>query len=137
MNSFIRSMKWIMLVCGLLTVTMFQAAISPQEWQQQTFGTAIAMSDPLPQIVVRNWGVLVGLIGLMLIYGAFNEANRKMVLVVASVSKGAFVALVLLYGQQLLDSQIRVGVIVDTIMVIVFVAYLIATFKQPRVYAGE
>ena len=45
------------------------------------FGETI--DGPLAKIVVRNWGALIGLVGLMLIYGAFSEANRRMALIVA------------------------------------------------------
>lgn len=71
--------------------------------------------------------MLIGLIGLMLIYGAFNEGHRRMALLVAAASKAAFVALVLSLGRQFLEFQVGMAIVVDSIMVVLFVAYLVAT----------
>jgi len=124
---FIRSFKWVMIVSGLLTSTMFYAAFSPVAAQQSIFGEAI--DGAVAQIVVRNWGVLIGLIGLMLIYGAFSDTHRRIVLLVAATSKITFIALVLLFGQQFLRFQVGPSVIVDAVIVVLFVAYLVATRK--------
>ena len=80
------SMKWIMLLSGVLTSTMIYAAIAPDAaLQSPVFGETL--SGPLAQIVVRNWGALIALIGARLIYGAFNPASRPLVLTVAGISK--------------------------------------------------
>ncbi len=91
------AIKWIMLVSGALTLTMVYAAIAPEAAMRTTFGEAPA--GALAEIVVRNWGVLVGLVGVMLIYGANRPQVRPLVLMVAGVSKLAFIGLVLFYGQ--------------------------------------
>jgi hypothetical protein len=118
-----------MLIAGALTCTMLYAAIAPAAALQSNFGEAI--DGPLAQIVVRNWGVLIGLVGLMLIFGAFSEANRRMTLVIALVSKIAFIALVLTYGRQFLEFQVGTAVIVDSILVALFAIYLVAARKAP------
>ena len=81
MNWIISSMKWIMLISGALTCTMLYAAIAPQPALQSTFGESI--DGPVANIVVRNWGVLIALMGGMLIYGAFNPPVRFLVLTIA------------------------------------------------------
>jgi len=129
MSAFVRQFRWVMLVAGLLTCTMFYAAIAPVASLQSNFGEAI--DGPLAQIVVRNWGVLIGLVGVMLIFGAFSEVNRRMTLLIALVSKVAFIALVLTYGRQFLQFQVGTSVIVDSIMVVLFAVYLVATRKAP------
>ena len=129
MSAFIRQFRWVMLVAGVLTSTMLYAAIAPVASLQANFGEAI--DGPLAQIVVRNWGVLIGLVGLMLIFGAFSEANRRMTLLIALVSKIAFIALVLTYGQQFLQFQVGTAVIVDSIIVALFAVYLVVTRKAP------
>jgi hypothetical protein len=123
-----RSTKWIMVVSGLLTCTMFYAAVSPKAVQESAFGEAL--EGPVAQIVVRNWGILIGLVGLMLIYGAFDKSTRRLVLTVATLSKTAFVTLVLVYGQQTLGFQAGPTVVTDSIMVILFVLCLIASGGQ-------
>jgi hypothetical protein len=125
------AIKWIMLVSGVLTLTMLQAAIAPDAAMRTTFGDA--PDGVLAEIVVRNWGVLIGLVGAMLIYGAYHPAVRALVLVVAGVSKLAFIGLVLLYGRQYLATAgLSIGI--DGVMVALFIAYLIATrraFETP------
>jgi hypothetical protein len=136
MTAFVRHFKWLMLTSGLLTCTMFYAAFAPIPMQQSTFGEFV--DGPVAQIVVRSWGVLIGLVGLMLIYGAFDVASRRLVLLVAAASKIAFISLVLFFGQHLLEHQVGTSVIVDSIMVVLFAAYLIVAprAEAARVVAG-
>ena len=115
--------KWIMLVSGALTCTMVYAAIAPQAMLQSTFGETL--EGPLADLVVRNWGTLIFLVGAMLIFGAFNEAVRPLVLVVAAASKIVFIALVLANGSRYLQTQAGLSIAVDSVMVVVFLAYLV------------
>ncbi len=113
-----------MLVSGLLTCTMFLGLISPSSSLQSNFGET--MQGPLAEIIVRNWSALIGLMGLMLIYGAFVEPVRRFVLVMAGTSKVVFIALVLTYGRQYLGFGAGTAVVADTIMIVLYVAYLVA-----------
>ena len=65
MNFIAAYIKWIMLVSGALTCTMVYAAIAPQAALRATFGETL--QGPLAEIVVRNWGALITLMGAMLI----------------------------------------------------------------------
>lgn len=116
----------VMVVAGLLTLTMLYATVSPvaavQSFFQETPEGAMA------SIVVPNWGVLIGLMGALLIYGAFHPPSRKLALVVAGASKVAFIALILLQGDRYLGG-LQTAVIVDGAMVVLFVVYLI--FGRP------
>ena len=123
-----RSIKWVMLVSGLLTCTMFYAAIAPASALLSTFGES--MDGAVAQIVVRNWGVLAGIVGLMLLYGAFRASARGLVLLVAGTSKLAFITLVLIHGQHLLGFQLAASITVDSVMVVLFGAYLLASRRQ-------
>jgi hypothetical protein len=82
----------------------------------------------MASIVVPNWGILIGLMGALLIYGAFHAPSRKLALVVAGTSKVAFIALILMQGDRYLAS-LQTAVIVDSVMVVLFVIYLI--FGRP------
>lgn len=119
--------KWIMLVSGAMTCTMVYAAIAPQAMLQRTFGEGV--DGPLAELVVRNWGVLIFLVGVMLIYGSFTVAARPLVLIVAAASKVTFIALVLSNGDRYLRGQAGMSVVVDAVMVLLFVLYL---FASPR-----
>ena len=85
------------------------------------------MSGPVAYLVVRNWGALIALIGGMLIYGAFNPFYRPLVLVVAGISKVIFIVLVLSEGTRYLSYQAGVAIAIDSVMVILFAWYLIAS----------
>jgi energy-converting hydrogenase Eha subunit E len=123
MNWLVNNMKWIMLVSGILTSTMIYAAIMPQAALNSTFGTSL--EGPLAEIVVRNWGALIALIGVSLIYGAFNTLFRPLILSFAGVSKLVFIGLVLTYGQAFLSHQAGVAIGIDSIMLVLYCLYLI------------
>lgn len=130
MDWIVGAMKWIMLVSGALTCTMLYAAIAPQAALQGTFGATL--QGPVAEIVVRNWGVLIFLIGAMLIYGAFHPAVRPLVLTVAGLSKAAFIALVLVGGRPFLSHQAGVAVVSDVIQVTLFLGYLLVAPKAAK-----
>lgn len=93
MKLIVNNMKWIMVVSGLLTCTMIQAAIAPQKALLSLFGDSV--QGPLAEIIVRNWGALIGLVGAMLLYGAFRPAYRPLILAVAGLSKVMFIVYLL------------------------------------------
>ncbi len=124
MNIITNNIKWIMLVSGALTCSMIYAAIDPEAALMMTFGASI--SGPIDEIVVRNWGALITLIGAMLIYGAFEPLHRSLVLVVASISKIVFIGIVLTIGSQYLGKA-GVAIAFDSVVVIIFFVYLVKT----------
>ena len=130
MNWIAKNFKWVMLVSGVLTFTMVYAALFPQAALESNFGDTL--DGPLAEIVVRNWGALIALVGVMLIYGAFNAASRQLVLAVAGLSKAVFITLVLMQGAKYLGQPVRIALVIDTLMVLLFVGYLIAARSVPR-----
>jgi hypothetical protein len=116
----------IMIVSGLLTLTMLYAAVAPVAASQSMLGEA--PEGAFATVVVPNWGILIGLMGALLIYGALHAPSRKLALVVAGASKVAFIALVLAQGERYL-AGLGVAVVVDSVMVVLFAAYVI--FGKP------
>src|SRR5262245_58859028 len=100
MNWLVANMKWIMIVSGLLTCTMVYSAVAPHAALRSTFGDSL--EGPLAEIVVRNWGALIALVGGMLIYGAYHPPVRPLVLTVAGLSKVIFIGLIATHGVQYL-----------------------------------
>ena len=128
MHFFLSNFKWVMFVCGLLTCTMFQGLISPQSSLKSNFeetseGTAF-------EIIVRNWAALIGLMGIMLIYGAFTSRVRRYSLIIAGISKVVFIFLILSLGKQYLKFGVGTAVIIDSVMVVLFIIYLLLTRKH-------
>jgi hypothetical protein len=122
MNWIVANIKWIMLVTGALTCTMIYVAIAPQAALRHSYGDSL--DGPLAEIVVRNWGAVIALVGGMLIYGAYDPPARPLILTVAGLSKAVFIGLVLVYGKQYLGNPIGISIVVDTVMVLLFAAYL-------------
>lgn len=92
------TLGWIMLVAGALTCTMLYAAVAPARALNRTFGESL--EGPVAEVVVRNWGILITLVGALLVFGAFRVEARPAALAVAGVSKAAFVLLMLTTGRR-------------------------------------
>jgi hypothetical protein len=122
-----RHIKVIMLLSGIITCSMLYAAIAPQAALLQTFG--VTLEGPAAEIVVRNWGALIALVGGMLIYGAYRPASRPLILTVACISKLIFITLVLVYGREYWGKA-GVAVVFDAVVVLLFAGYLL-TGPQP------
>ena len=126
-DSILDQFQWIMLGGGLLTMTMLQAAIAPRAAFRMMFGDE--PQGPLALLLARNWGVLIGLTGAMLVWGAFHPEVRSLVLVVAGTSKLAFIALVLSHPPY--RRKAVVALVVDSVLVALFALYLLAALA-PR-----
>jgi len=123
MTWIVAKIKWIMLASGLVTCAALYAAILPQEALRYLFDKT--QSGALAEVLVRDWAVLTTLVGAMLIYGAFEPQVRNLVLVVAGVSKLAFLGLVLGYGRRFLEEKVGIAIGVDMAMVALFVTFMI------------
>lgn len=133
MSVVIRHIKGIMLVSGALTSTMLLAALAPAAALHSTFGETL--SGPLAELVVRNWGILITMVCVMLICGAVNPQHRRLSLLMATVSKVAFIVLVLSNGTRYPAYGAGTAVLVDSVLVAVFVAYLAATRRDAARHA--
>ena len=123
MRFFVSNFKWVMLLCGVLTCTVFSALFSPQSAIKSNFGAIL--EGPIAEIIVRSWGALVGLMGIMLIYGAFVPTVRRFALTIVGISKIIFIILVIALGKSFLKFGAGTAVIADSIMVALFIAYLL------------
>ncbi len=119
-----------MLVSGLLTCTMFLGLFSPASSLNTTFGETV--TGPVAEVVVRNWSALIGLSGVMLVYGALVETVRRFVLVITGTSKLIFITLVFTCAPQFLKFGAGTAVVLDSLMVLLFLAYLVLD-RKPRV----
>jgi hypothetical protein len=122
--------KWIMLVSGVLTATMFYGVFAPQAALESMFGASF--NGVLQGVVVRSWSALVGLMGLVLISGFLNPAVRRYSMTIAATSKLVFVTLVVLYGQAFFE-QLAAAIVMDVMVIVVAVLYWFA----PRVVVED
>ncbi|EGM79034.1 hypothetical protein Rhein_0892 [Rheinheimera sp. A13L] len=123
MDFILRNFKWLMLLSGVLTSTMLYGLFAPQAALQSMFGSSF--DGELESLIIRSWSALVGLIGLMLIYGAFNEKHRVFAATVAAISKLIFVVLLFIYGQSFLQKAAP-AIGMDLMVVACTLVFLIA-----------
>ncbi|HSR40039.1 MAG TPA: hypothetical protein VLL95_14085 [Phnomibacter sp.] len=116
-----------MLICGLLTCTMLQGLFSPAAFLQANFGEELVSG--IENLVVRGWSALIGMMGIMLIYGAFNTTVRNLTLLMAGTSKVLFIALGFAFGRQYMGFGLKTAMIVDSIMILLFALYLMFSRK--------
>jgi hypothetical protein len=74
---------------------------------------------------------LIGLTGVILIYGALDDRSRVFCLSVATVSKVIFVSLVFFYGQEFLG-EIGPAVFIDSLTIALAVLFLVALCVKRR-----
>lgn len=122
-----RHFKWLMLVSGALTATMFYGVVAPQAALESMFGTSF--DGQLESIIIRSWSALVGLIGIVMIYGALNERHRVFSASIAALSKAIFVSLVMIYGQEFLGS-VAPAIALDLLVIVSTLLFLL-TARQP------
>ena len=123
MDFIIKNIKWVMLVSGVLTFTMFYGLFAPQAVLESMFG--VSFGGTLETIVVRSWCALVGLMGAILIYGALYDKIRVFSISIAAVSKVIFVSLVMFYGQEFLG-KVGPAIAMDCITIALAVLFLVA-----------
>lgn len=82
------------------------------------------LEEPFTEIVVRNWGALIGMVGTLLIFGGFRPHSRNLILVIAAASKSVFIALNLLIGIDYLSSSLF-AIVLDSVFVVLYVLYLL------------
>ncbi len=129
MNLLSNNIKWLMIVSGVFTCSMLIAFLAPETAVNNFFGeTSLSPSD---QVVVRNWGFLIFMVGALLIYGAFSAANRDLTLMIAIISKIVFVGLVLSQGSLFLGS-LGAPIVIDSVIILLFTVFLIFGRKQEK-----
>ena len=126
-----KSIKWIMLVGGVLTASTLYAFIAPSKALVSLFGESI--EGPVADVVVRNWGFLIATVGALLVYGAFRPAARPLTLTVAIVTKAVFIGLVISGPRSFLQHQAGIGVVLDTVLVLIFAIYLWSASRRRSV----
>ena len=120
-----RNIKRIMLASGIFTFGLIYAFVAPFAALRTLFGASL--EGPVANMVVRNWGVLIALIGAMILYGAYHPTVRRFVLATTAISKVFFIWLVIAGGSQFLGHPIAIAALVDIVVVLLFAVYLVKT----------
>lgn len=123
------NMQWVLLICGLLTFSMIQGIFAPRFTMRAYFGEA--PDSPAADALMRSWSALVAFSGLFLIYAGYTPAVREAAVAVVGAGKLFFVILLLSQPKRFFRGQAVTAIILDSLMVIVFAAYLYAAYSTP------
>jgi hypothetical protein len=129
MSVLIDYMQLVLLVCGLLTFSMIQGIFAPGFTMRAYFGEA--PDSPAARLLMRSWSSLVALSGLLLVYAAFTPEIRPAALIFAGAGKLVVVLLILSQPKRFFRGQAVTAVILDSLMVVLFATYLLATLQAP------
>lgn len=125
MGILVDNIQWVLLVCGLMTFSLVQGIVAPKSVWRTWFGEAEPSAGAT--MLMRSWASLVAFSGLFLIYAGFHPEVRPAALVVVGAGKAMFVTLILSDAKRFLKGQAVLAVVVDSVMVVIFAAYLLAT----------
>jgi hypothetical protein len=112
----------ILWITGLATTGALLLFLAPGPMMKALFGQV--PGDVLSLFIARHWGLLVGLVGVLLIYAAYRAEVRVPVLVVAIAEKAVF-ALGMFLSPLRRRPAVFVMALADTGMAAVYLIYLI------------
>ena len=110
----------VLVISGLLTLTMLQFVIAPGRSMRSTYGEAL--EGPLADVIVRGWGLLIGLTGGMLIWAAYHPETRDLAVGAAVISKVFYMGSLLAKGGRFIKGFAGVTVLIDVAMVLLLIA---------------
>ena len=112
----------ILIFTGATTAMALAQFIAPASVSRIIYGAA--PTEVVGITLVRHWGILVFLVGVLLIYAAFHPAVRELVTVVAAVEKIGFGLGI--FGTSLRRYPIAAAIAVgDILIALVYVLYLV------------
>jgi hypothetical protein len=111
----------ILLITGLATAGVLVVFLAPAPVMKLLFGQA--PSDTLSLFIARHWGLLVGLVGVLLVYAAYDAKVRVPTLIVASAEKAALVVGLLISPFRQRPTVLAMA-LADAGMAAVYVMYL-------------
>ena len=118
---FAAHIEWILLLTGLATAGALVLFLAPVTVMKRLFGQA--PSDSLSLLIVRHWGLLICLVGILLIYAAYHAEVRVPTLIVAVVEKAVF-ALGMFLSPFRRRAAVLVMALADASMAAVYSMYL-------------
>ena len=124
-----RFFKFFFIIAGLATCSMIYAVIAPQAALTSSFGESL--TGPLAEVIVRNWGFLIFLIGLLLLISAFKTNLRLVATSLALTSKSMYLLLILSFGQIFIEKA-AVMLLFDASVVLLLAIYLLKAWQQDK-----
>ena len=115
------NIRLIFVVTGGMTTGAIAFFLFPRFLLQRVFGVeeiGLAMT-----LITRHWGLLLSLLGVLLVYAAFEPSLRVSVMVVAIIEKVVFAGLVF-WGHLKKSDIAKFAAAGDGLMALLYVLYL-------------
>lgn len=116
--------KWVLLITGIITAGLVSFYIAPGPMMRIGLGFETDRKDLLS--IVRHWGLLIGLVGGLLIWAAFEPDLRMAAMLVAGLEKLGMIAVVITHRKESWTQKMWPAVIFDTICVILYAWWMLA-----------
>ncbi len=124
MTWIVHNIDWILVVSGILTCGALVQAVAPRFGMKTLFGEEVQDSPAL--LIIRSWGAMIFVSGLLLIYAAYHSDQRLPILFYSITVKFGIAGLVFAGGARYRTRQIFKIAVADFVMALLFVWYLIA-----------
>jgi hypothetical protein len=124
MDWIIRNIDWILQISGIATCSMISLLFAPRFMTRFIFGEGV--TGPIATLIVRSWGVMITLGGLLLIYASVHPEARLPILMFSFFGKSSFVVPVVMQPSRYLRQRAYVAAFGDIAMMVCFAWYLIA-----------
>jgi hypothetical protein len=112
----------ILIVTGAFTAVALGQFFAPTKLLRLIYGQTQA--DAASVMLARHWGLLVGCVGILLVYAAFEPAVRVHFMIFAVIEKVALGALIL--GSNLRRQSPAAAIAVgDLLISLIYIAYLV------------
>jgi hypothetical protein len=116
----------ILIVTGVFTALAFGQFVAPSKLLRLVYGQVQA--DAAGLMLARHWGLLVGCVGLLLIYAAFEPTVRVPFMIFAMIEKIALGAMIL--GSDLRRQALAAAVAIgDLLISLIYAVYLMETWR--------
>lgn len=113
--------KLILVITGVATVLALGQCVAPSRFVRLVYGQV--SDDAASLVLARHWGLLIGGVGLLLIYAAFQPPIRVPIMVFAVIEKVVLGASIL--GTDLRKHALAVTMAIgDLFIALVYVLYL-------------
>jgi len=119
---------WILVASGILTCAALLQAVAPRFGMMSLFGEEVKAPSAL--LIIRSWGAMVFVSGLLLIYAAYHSDQRFPILFYSITVKLGLAGLVFSGGARYRAKQIFKIAVADFVQALLFVWYLIAACVQ-------
>jgi len=124
-----RSIRLILIVCGLMTAGLGVVSISPEFFIEKVFKLDYVQNY---DIIIRHWSASVFILGVFLIISAFNEKWRVPLVLFAILEKAYLVVACIFAMKYTYGKAFAIIIPLDTVMCLLLAFVLLNEFGKSK-----